>query len=230
MRKAERSATKGPKAAGALAESRLRGSALDLGMTLRGPVTTTQKFKSIGEETYCWSQDDQTEIVRVQQIVVEDKDANFEKIWIYNAAEALNALSGKKARVLWYLFRKKDRQNQVLKSGMEISEALHLSYGTVASALSILQKYDVICRRTRLITVNPDVIFRGKRDARLRARKEFGEVKAEKRNRGASTLQTVRMIGQLISELRKSENESVRMAAMKLPIQDLLKIARQQTR
>lgn len=133
-------------------------------MSLKKPRTprtpTARKAKIIGTKQYI---DAETgEVINCQVAEIEERDANFTKFWLGNILAAVEEVSNAKMQLIWYLLRNMDYYNNtLLKTVQEIVDDSGISKQTVIETLKILEKYDIIRRKTGVVLLNPDVMFKG---------------------------------------------------------------------
>lgn len=122
--------------------------------------TTTRKAKIIGTKQYI---DAETgDIINCQVAEIEERDSNFTKFWLGNILAAIDEISNAKMKLLSYLLREMDYYNNtLLKTVQEIADESKVSKRTVIDTLSILEKYNIIRRKTGVVFLNPDILFKG---------------------------------------------------------------------
>lgn len=101
------------------------------------------------------------EVIQVGHVTIEEKDCNFEKLWLGHVCDAISEIGTKKIDVLLYLFRNRNAENIVICTNKQLVEEIGVSYDTVARTLSALVKHKVIRRGTGYLQINPEVIFKG---------------------------------------------------------------------
>lgn len=94
-------------------------------------------------------------------MALEEKDCNFEKIWLGHIVEAIDEIGSKKIDVLMYLFRNRNSDNIVICTNRQLADAVGVSYDTAATTLAALVRHNIIKRGVGHIVINPDVIFKG---------------------------------------------------------------------
>ena len=123
------------------------------------------------------------DLIDCQVAMVEDKDVNFQKFWLSNILYAVDEMSNKKMKVLFYLFEQalKYRGNIIPKSINEIVKDTGYGKSTVQRTLNILEEHGVIRRKKSggMVFINPDVIFRGGRNQRQAVLIEYAEWKQQ---------------------------------------------------
>ena len=122
--------------------------------------TTSRKTKILGTEQYINSRTG--EIIDCQVMEIEERDANFQKFWLGHVLAAVDELSNAKMKILFYIFSNVDYSNNLLpKTIAEIVEETGISNKTIIETLKILQRYNIIRRKTGIIFLNPNVLFKG---------------------------------------------------------------------
>jgi DNA-binding Lrp family transcriptional regulator len=118
------------------------------------------------------------DVIEVPILHEESADFNFEKIWLGHVLTALEELGSKKIKILSYLFRVREKSNNmVAKTLMEIAKETDTSYPTVSETINLLEDNDLITRKTGVIILNPGMIFKGNHHNRVRIMFEYQSVK-----------------------------------------------------
>jgi hypothetical protein len=140
---------------------------------------TSKKIKVIGKETYINRRTGEIEEFNV--ISVEERDANFSKIWLSHILEAVDELSNAKIKVMMHLISTRNPiTNVIIETYDEIAKAANTSQRTVATTIQTLIEYDIIRRKTGtrgVLFLNPNVIFKGTRNNRLRVLIDYRELR-----------------------------------------------------
>lgn len=139
--------------------------------------TTRRKTKLVGIQNYIHTETG--EVVSMRVVEIEERDANFKKLWIGHLLDAIDELGSKKLQLLMWLFDQADAYNNIIGTIREIAEKTSLSFGTVQTTLAALEEKDVLRRRTGVITLNPNVIFKGGTGARMDVLISYRNIKAE---------------------------------------------------
>lgn len=121
--------------------------------------TTTRKMKLMGTQDYVNKNTGQ--IIECQVIEHEERDANFQKIWIGHIASAIEELSNTKMKLVFYILSNADSNNVLIKTIADIIHDTGFSNKTIIDTLKILEKHDIIRRKTGVIFLNPNVLFKG---------------------------------------------------------------------
>ena len=147
-------------------------------------VTTRKKVKVIGTKTYI--DKDTGELEKMRVISIEERDANFHKIWLGHVVQSLDLIGNKKIKVLSYLMENLNSENMFLKSQKEVAESLNVSIQTVSRTFRALQESDFM-RQTKygIYQVNPDIIFKGGKEKRLNVLLQYHQAdkQADKKER-----------------------------------------------
>jgi DNA-binding transcriptional regulator YhcF (GntR family) len=127
--------------------------------------TTRRKTKIVGKQDYINPQTGQ--LVTMQVIEVEERDANFRKLWIGHLLDAVEEVGNRKMQLMMWLLDNADAYNRVIGTTRTLAEETKISQKTVVETLQALEKKDIIRRQTGVITLNPDVIFKGGTSTRM---------------------------------------------------------------
>ncbi len=130
-------------------------------------AVTRKKLKVIGTKTYI---DQQTgEICEMNVMNIEDRDANFHKIWLGHIIQALDMIGNQKIKVLNFLMENLNSENQLVMTQRKIAQKSGISYSTVAETMKALQEADFLVKiNSGAYQINPDVLFKGGKNNRLR--------------------------------------------------------------
>lgn len=122
--------------------------------------TTTKKMKIIGYEQRI--NPATGEIQDVQVINHEDRDFNFNKVWLGHIVHALDLIGNKKIKVLNYLFENKNYENIVIATMDQMAQKTSTSKKTVYEVIKILRENDIMTKINNAVyRLNPDVVFKG---------------------------------------------------------------------
>ena len=140
---------------------------------------TTKKMRIVGTESYTNSKTG--EIKEMQVIEMQDRDFNFEKIWIAHILESLEAVGNKKIKVLNTLLAMKNRDNQIIATQRIIGERAKVSVPVVNETIKILMASDFLIKQAAgVYMINPDVIFKGGMSNRMNVLIEYKKEKETK--------------------------------------------------
>lgn len=130
------------------------------------PKTTRKKIKILGTKEFIDS--DTGEIHKMQVTDIEDRDANFHKIWLGHLLETLDLIGNKKIKVAMFIMNDLNIENQFLGTHRYIAEKTGVSLPTVTETMSILQESDFLIKvRNGFYRVNPEILFKGGKNNRM---------------------------------------------------------------
>lgn len=134
--------------------------------------TTSRKVKVVGKEEYIRAATG--EIEEFQVVKISDVDANFSKIWLGHILSLIEEIGNAKMKVLSYLLEhRQPATNMVTKTIREIAKASNVSLDTVHRTLNALEKHGIVVRKTGVVFLNPNVIFRGTHGSRMKVLFEY---------------------------------------------------------
>lgn len=137
---------------------------------------TTKKTKVIGTETYI--NESTGELKEMQVITVEDRDFNFEKLWLSNILDAIEDLGNQKIKLAFWIISRRNSDNLFIMTQREIAKQTGMALQTVNDTLKILTENDILRKvQIGVYQVNPKVIFKGSRCNRLNVLIEYSELK-----------------------------------------------------
>jgi DNA-binding transcriptional ArsR family regulator len=136
---------------------------------------TTRKTTIIGTEQYINASTGVIEDFNV--IRSQDSDYGFDKLWAGAVLMAFEEFGNQKSKLLVYLFRIRERSNNaVIKTIAELAEETGMNRNTVSSTLQILERHGIVTRKTGVIFLSPNVIFRGSHSNRMRLLLDFERI------------------------------------------------------
>ena len=136
---------------------------------------TTKKTKVVGTQEYLNTTTGELE--EMQIIRLEDKDFDFEKIWLGQILSAIDEISNQKMRLLTHLLRIREKSNNaIIRTVRELEQETGVSKDTISRTLVVLEKNKIIRRKTGVIFINPDVVFKGSYNNRMRILFEYQKV------------------------------------------------------
>jgi DNA-binding transcriptional regulator YhcF (GntR family) len=139
---------------------------------------TRKKTKFIGNRNLI---DQQTgEVITVQEVSIEERDANFHKIWMSHVIQALDLIGNQKIKILNILLENANKENLVIMTQRKISDISKVSYKTVAITMKMLQDSDfIIKKQSGVYFINPEMIFKGGSGERMRILFDYKNIKNE---------------------------------------------------
>jgi DNA-binding HxlR family transcriptional regulator len=129
-------------------------------------TTTRKKVKVVGTEEYLNVRTGQLEEMNV--INIEERDANFHKLWLGHVIQALDMIGNKKIKVVTYILENLNNENMFIMTQRKMADKIGVSYQTIAETMKALQDADFLKKKQfGVYQVNPNVIFKGQRGARM---------------------------------------------------------------
>src|SRR5690625_5917774 len=102
---------------------------------------------------------------------IEERDANFHKIWLGHMLESLDMIGNQKIRVAMFIMENINKENELIMTYRVIAEKTNTSLQTVSETMKALQESNLLSKiRNGYYRVNPDVIFKGGRKDRKSTR------------------------------------------------------------
>ncbi len=125
-----------------------------------------KKTKVVGKEKYINQMTG--EILEMDVIEIDEKDANFEKLWLGHIIESLDLVGNQKMKVLTYLLKQKNADNLIVKTQRQMAEETGISYQTVSLTIKgLLESNFLVKANMGAYRINPDVIYKGGRQGRF---------------------------------------------------------------
>jgi DNA-binding transcriptional regulator YhcF (GntR family) len=136
--------------------------------------STSKKTKIVGTESYINAA---TGVIEDFQVVrIEDSDFNFDKFWVSQLLTAIDEFGSQKIKLLMYLIQNRERSNNaVIKTVRELEAATGISKDTISKTLKILETHGIVKRKTGVIFISPQVVFRGSHSNRRRILLEYSK-------------------------------------------------------
>lgn len=129
-------------------------------------ATTRKKVKVIGTETYI--NQSTGEINEMQVIDIEERDANFHKLWLGHILNSIDLIGNQKTKLAFWILDQLDSENKLVMTQRKIAESSGMSIQTVSRTLNALMESNFLTRiNSGAYQVNPDVLFKGGKNARM---------------------------------------------------------------
>ena len=142
---------------------------------------TTRKLKTVGTETYINASTGEFHEMNV--VEVQEKDANFLKMWVSSILAAVDELSSQRLRIVFWLVEEAGRnRNVIAKTTRELSEEIGASRTTIIETLKVLERHDILRRKTGVIFMSPEVVYKGTRGGRLEVLTRYREIPSPQEN------------------------------------------------
>lgn len=129
-------------------------------------VITRKKIKVFGNQTYLNTQTGVLE--EVQTVQIEDRDANFYKIWLQHIILSLDIIGNTKTKFVFWLLDQMRADNLIPMTYEQMAKKSGYSYETIKRTMPLLIESNFLIRINHgVYQVNPDVIFKGDTQSRL---------------------------------------------------------------
>jgi hypothetical protein len=129
-------------------------------------MKTRKSVKVIGTETYL--NQSTGELQEMQVISIQDRDANFHKIWLSHLLYAMDIIGNQKTRFAYWLLDKMDENNYILMTMRQMAIESKISLDTVSQTIKVLMESNFLIRRNiGVYQINPDMIFKGGKTKRM---------------------------------------------------------------
>src|SRR5699024_5670408 len=96
---------------------------------------------------------------------IEERDANFHKIWLGHMLESLDMIGNQKIRVAMFIMENINKENELIMTYRVIAEKTNTSLQTVSETMKETNLLSKI--RNGYYRVKTDVIFKGGRNDRM---------------------------------------------------------------
>ena len=139
--------------------------------------TTRRKVKIIGYEQYINKATG--EVADFQVIDIAEKDANFHKFWLFNVINSLDLIGNKKMKFAFWLIENMDSSNKISWTMRQMAEKSGVSLDTVRITMRALMDSNFLVKQNIAnYQINPEAIFKGGKDKRLRILLDYHEAAA----------------------------------------------------
>ncbi len=175
-------------------------------------MPTSKKIRVIGTKQFINTETNEVEDFNV--ISQEEQDFNFDKFWITQIMFAIDEFGSQKMKLLLYLITNRERANNtVLKTVSEMAKETNINKNTIVTTLKILEKHKIIRRKTGVIFISPEVIFKGGHNKRMNvliqyravSQNEQEETKPKELNAGSSDTNMNEIPGFALKNKKKSK-------------------------
>lgn len=133
--------------------------------------TTGKTTKTVFKGVRTLRDEETGELIETQVVErrIEDADAGFHKVWLGHILELVSEVGNAKMKVLMWLLKKADANNQIAASLREIAKETGTSVATTQRLMNALLEANVLVRNGRygLWRLNPDVVFQGSHRGRM---------------------------------------------------------------
>src|SRR5699024_4291039 len=109
---------------------------------------------------------------------IEERDANFHKIWLGHMLESLDMIGNQKIRVAMFIMENINKENELIMTYSVIAEKTNTSLKTVSKTMKAIQKSKEKMKKQQESNLlkkkkkgynrlNPNVIFKSERNDRM---------------------------------------------------------------
>lgn len=151
-------------------------------------MQTTKKQKFVGYKELI---DPETgESYPMQMNVLEDRDFNFNKVWLQHLVNSIDGIANQRLRLAFWIIDNLDKENKLTMTQRAIAEASGMSLNTVVRTMKSLQEGNPSFLQkinSGAYRVNPDVIWKGSHSNRMGVCYEYRET--EQKTKQKSTEQ-----------------------------------------
>lgn len=178
---------------------------------MSGDERTSKKMKVLGTETYINVNTGELHEMNVME--VEERDANFMKLWVSSILSAIDELSNQRMKIVFKLVEMAGKNRNVITlTTRELASLINVSRTTLVDTLQILEKNDVLTRKTGVIFMNPEVVYKGSRSGRLEVLTRYRKMKKDtddpvEESNEDKAAKLMRRMNLLTKELDKIQNE-----------------------
>lgn len=173
------------------------------------PTThTMKKVKVVGIQEYINA--NTGELVPMAVNKIEPRDFNFSKIWMHNFIATLDLVGNKKTKLSYWIIENLDKENKLCMSYRQISDKTGMSLDTVRVTMKTLLNADFIRKSGTAYQVNPDILFKGTRSARLAILNDYNAEPKREPTRAEKMQQLQESIATLQHQLLKLQEEDAK--------------------
>ena len=174
------------------------------------PKKTIKKVKYVGVQNYINA--DTGEVVEMQVTDIEERDFNFNKIFMRNFIVAMNLIGNQKSKLAFWIIDNLKNGNLLTMTYRQISQVTKISLKTVSDTMQILLEADFL-RRINIgcYMVNPNISFKGHHSARMNFLHQYYQTEKEtvKEETDEEHLERIlTSIGKLMSSVDKLTKEA----------------------
>src|SRR5699024_4274069 len=108
---------------------------------------------------------------------IEERDANFHKIWLGHMLESLDMIGNQKIRVAMFIMENINKENELIMTYRVIAEKTNTSLQTVSETMKAIKIIKLISKiKNGYYMVNPLVIFKFGRKDRMNVLLRYSKV------------------------------------------------------
>ena len=142
---------------------------------------TRRKVKVIGKQEYI--NRDTGEITDMQVVSIEERDANFHKLWLGHILQSIDLIGNQKTKLAFWLLDNLDKENKITMTYRQIADKSGISYQTVYRTMAALIDSNFLIKiNGGAYRINPEVIFKGGKNDRLNVLFQYHNEKGSGKN------------------------------------------------
>lgn len=114
----------------------------------------------------------------MQVISIEERDANFHKLWLSHILQTIDLIGNQKMRLAFWILDHLNAENMLVMSQRQIAEKTGISLKTVSLTIRALIQADFLIKiNNSAYMVNPNILFKGGKNSRLNVLLKYKEFK-----------------------------------------------------
>ena len=141
--------------------------------------TTRKKIKVIGTKQYL--NQDTGEVQDFQVVNIEERDANFHKLWLSHILHSIDLIGNQKTKFAFWILDNLNRDNQLIMTQRKMAKESGMCLQTVSETIKALIESDFLIRiNSGVYQVNPEVVFKGGKSDRMNVLIQYSKRKGRK--------------------------------------------------
>jgi len=122
------------------------------------------------------------ELVDRYNFEIEERDANFHKIWLWHIAAVLDLIGNQKVKILSYILENTTTDNMFIGTHRLIAEETESAKKTVTDTMRMLTNADMMQRKhAGAYFINPNVIYKGGTNKRMDILYQYHDTTSKKK-------------------------------------------------
>ncbi len=122
--------------------------------------STTKKVKIMNQQEYINAKTGETH--KMNTISIEEKDFDFNKLWLKNIACSLELIGNSKTTVMYWILNNLNSDNILIATQQQVAEKSNVGIVTVIKTFKILVESDFLIKVANgVYRINPNIIFKG---------------------------------------------------------------------
>ena len=143
-----------------------------------GKITTRKRVKVVGTETYINQRDGTVQDMQV--ISIEERDANFHKLWLEHIIHSMDIIGNQKIRLAFWLIDNMNGDNQITMTQRQMAQKSGISLDTVRITIKALLDSNFLVKvNMGVYQINPEVIFKGGKTNRMNVLLQYTNSRGE---------------------------------------------------